>query len=84
MVDSRTLTALFGLAGSLAISVAAWYYFDTLLVFLVIPFVPLLFRGLSSEDGSEPPVKECPTCGFTTRASEVHFCPRDGSELRER
>ncbi|GAA0216013.1 hypothetical protein [Halobaculum roseum] len=83
MVGSRTLTALVGIAVSVAISVAAWYYFDTLLVFLVLPFVPLLFRGLSRADDGRAPARECPTCGFTTRSSEVRYCPRDGSELRE-
>lgn len=45
MVGSRTATALVGIAVSLAVSVAAWVYFDTLLVFLIVPIVPLLLRG---------------------------------------
>ncbi|WP_277555608.1 hypothetical protein [Halobaculum limi] len=83
MVGSRTLTALVGLAVSLVVSVAAWYYFDTLLVFLLLPFVPLLFRGLAG-DGDRPAVKECPVCGFTTRSPDVNYCPRDGTELRKK
>ncbi|UPW00599.1 hypothetical protein M0R88_00505 [Halorussus gelatinilyticus] len=43
-MGSRTATAAVGLGASLAVSVAVWYYFDTLLVFLVVPFVPILFR----------------------------------------
>ncbi|WP_435064735.1 hypothetical protein [Halobaculum sp. EA56] len=84
MVGSRTLTALVGVVASLAVSVAAWVYFDTLLVFLVVPFVPLLFRGLTGGDGDRPPERTCPECGFTTRSPEANFCPRDGTELRER
>jgi hypothetical protein len=46
VASSRTLTALVGLVGSLLISAVAWWYFDTLFVFLFVPFVPLLFRRL--------------------------------------
>ncbi|WP_423751148.1 hypothetical protein [Salinirarus marinus] len=79
MVGSRTLTALLGFAVSLAASVAAWYYFDTLLVFLFVPFVPLLFRR--GNEAEPPPVRECPTCGFTTRNPSYDYCPRDGTDL---
>lgn len=44
MVGSRTVTALVGLIVSLAISVAAWMVFDSLILFLFVPFVPLLLR----------------------------------------
>ncbi|MFC7096321.1 hypothetical protein [Halobaculum marinum] len=80
MVGSRTRTALVGLAVSLAVSVAAWYYFDTLLVFLFLPFVPVLFRGLTGGEDRQP-AKTCPTCGFETRARDVNYCPRDGAQL---
>jgi hypothetical protein len=77
MVGARTLTAVVGIAVSLAVSVAVWYYFDSLLLFLFVPFVPFLFRGR----GERPPVRECPVCGFRTRDPEVDYCPRDGTRL---
>jgi hypothetical protein len=77
MVGSRTATAAVGLVASLAVSVAVWYYFDTLLVFLLVPFVPVLFgRG-----GDDPPVRTCPACDFRTRDPAVAYCPRDGTPL---
>ena len=86
---SRTATALAGLLVSLVITLGAWYYFDTLLVFLLLPFVPILFRsrgdGSRGDDGrGEPVVRECPQCGFRTRNPEFSHCPRDGSRLSER
>jgi hypothetical protein len=77
MVGSRTATAAAGLVASLLLSVVAWYYFDTLLVFLVVPFVPLLFR----RRGPDRPVRSCPSCGFRTRDQGVAYCPRDGTAL---
>lgn len=74
-MDARWLTALVGLLASLAISVLAWQYFDTVLFFLLIPFVPFLFRGRSS------PTKRCPRCGFETTSEGFEYCPRDGSRL---
>lgn len=79
MVSSRTATALAGLAGSVVVSVAAWIYYDTLLLFLVVPFVPLLFRRQLS--GERPPVKRCPVCGYETREPAFTHCPRDGTAL---
>jgi len=35
MVGSRTATAAVGLVGSLLLTTALWWYFDTLLVFLL-------------------------------------------------
>ncbi|QLG27211.1 hypothetical protein HUG10_06495 [Halorarum halophilum] len=81
MVSSRTVTALVGLAISVAVSVVAWIYFDTLLVFLLVPFVPFLFRGRADADQARAGV--CPECGFRTRDPEVRYCPRDGTELRQ-
>lgn len=81
MVSSRTATAALGLVGSLVISIVAWVYFDTLFLFLFVPFIPLLLRRGGE---SEPPVKECPECGFRTRAPEFTHCPRDGTELAVR
>jgi hypothetical protein len=77
MVGSRTVTAVVGVGVSLAVSVAVWYYFDSLLLFLFVPFVPFLFRG----GDDRPPVRECPVCGFRTRNPEFDHCPRDGTRL---
>jgi hypothetical protein len=79
MVGSRTLTALLGVAVSLAVSAVAWVYFDTLLLFLFVPFVPLLLRRGTRE--GVPPVRTCPACGFSTRNTAYDYCPRDGTEL---
>jgi hypothetical protein len=76
MVSSRTATAVVGLVASLAVSVLLWYYFNTVLFFLVVPFVPFRFRN-----GEQPPVKECPVCDFRTRSEEYDYCPRDGHKL---
>lgn len=78
---SHAATAAVGLLASLAVSVLAWWYFNTLLFFLLIPFVPFLFRGRS---GEERAVRTCPRCGFETDSPEYEFCPRDGEQLRER
>lgn len=78
MGSSRPLAALAGLLASLAISVALWWYFDTFVAFLFVPFVPFLV-GRSSE--SESSVRTCPRCGFTTHDPEYAYCPRDGTEL---
>lgn len=77
MVSSRAATALVGLAVSLGVSVAGWVYFDTLLLFLVVPVVPILFR----RRGERPPAKRCPRCGFETREPSFTHCPRDGARL---
>jgi len=84
VVSSRTTTALVGVTLSLAVSAALWYYFDSLLFFLFVPFVPFLFRG-SGEDVTGgrpgPEVAECPTCGYRTTDPEHDYCPRDGTRL---
>jgi len=46
------------------------------LFFLVVPFVPFLFRS-----GDQPPVKACPVCDFRTRNEAYDYCPRDGHKL---
>ncbi|MGB9965353.1 hypothetical protein [Halobacterium sp. CBA1126] len=79
MVSSRTATAAVGVLASLAVSVAAWVLFDVAVFFLAVPLVPLLFRRQTEE----PPVYECPDCGFRTRDPEFAYCPRDGSQLEE-
>ena len=79
MFGSRTATAVVGLAVSLLVTVALWWYFETLAVFLFLPFVPFLFQGDGDDEGDR--VRECPQCGFQTTAEEYEFCPRDGTRL---
>lgn len=92
MVNSRAVTAAVGVAASLLVTVALWWYFDTLAVFLVVPFVPLLLRGRGGEPaddrdrgrGGEHPddrLRECPQCGFRTDDRSHAYCPRDGTRL---
>lgn len=77
-MQSRTTTALAGLAVSLAVTLVAWWYFDTLFVFLFLPFVPFLFRRRSRSG-----IRTCPTCGFRTENPEYTHCPRDGTRLED-
>ncbi|AXR78282.1 hypothetical protein [Natrarchaeobaculum sulfurireducens] len=79
---ARTGTALVGLILGLLVSVAAWIYFETLLLFLFLPFVPFLFtrRGREQQPRS---VRQCPRCNFQTADPDHEFCPRDGSRLRQ-
>lgn len=79
MVGSRTVTAIVGLAASIALSVVLWRVFDTLVFLLFVPFVPFLLRGRGGRP--EPARRRCPTCGFQTRDPAFEFCPRDGTEL---
>ncbi|QKY20566.1 hypothetical protein B4589_009315 [Halolamina sp. CBA1230] len=44
MVDSRVLTAAVGLLASVAVSLFVYWQYDTLLVLLFVPFLPILFR----------------------------------------
>lgn len=82
MVDSRTLTAAAGLAVGIVVSVVAYVQYDTLLVLLFLPFVPILFRK-GVEDEAERAVRECPACEFRTTNPEFTHCPRDGHRLEE-
>jgi hypothetical protein len=68
-----------GVAASLLVSVAAYVLFETLLVFLFVPFVPFIFRS----SGDSSPERVCPTCAFRTRSPGVRYCPRDGTELQD-
>ena len=80
-MDSRVLTAAAGLVVSLAVSALLYWQFNTLVLFLFVPFVPFLFlRG----DRDRQPRRQCPECGFSTREASVRYCPRDGTELEER
>ncbi|PSQ41736.1 hypothetical protein BRD14_05780 [Halobacteriales archaeon SW_5_68_122] len=86
MARSRMLTALAGLLVSLAVSAAIYVATGSLLLFLVVPFVPFLFSRSLGGDGDEretPPVRECPECDFRARDPEFDYCPRDGRRLRE-
>ncbi|WP_435095387.1 hypothetical protein [Halarchaeum sp. P4] len=93
-MGSRLLTALAGLLVSLVVSAVIYYYTGWLFGFLVVPFVPLLFRRRGDEsergggvDRAGPPEPEarvrrtCPECGYATTDPEVRYCPRDGTEL---
>ncbi len=77
MTGSRTAIAVVGLIGSLLISVLLWWYFDSFVFFLFVPFVPFLFRGSKSEE----PLYYCPSCGFQTKNTAYGYCPRDGTKL---
>lgn len=85
MVGSRTLTALAGLALSIALSAVVWRVFDVPFLFFAVPFVPFLFsrrlRGGTRSGGPERPVRECPVCGFRTADPRDDYCPRDGTRL---
>ncbi|WIV67407.1 hypothetical protein [Natrialbaceae archaeon AArc-T1-2] len=81
MIGSRALTAVVGLVVGLAVSVAVWLYFETLLLFLFVPFVPFLF---ASRRRDRRPTRHCPRCGFQTTDPEHEYCPRDGTRLRDR
>ncbi len=78
MLSARTATAVTGLLASVVVTVALWWYFDTLLVFLFLPFIPFLFQN---RDRERSPVRECPVCDFQTRDEEYNYCPRDGHRL---
>ncbi|RXK46335.1 hypothetical protein [Halorientalis pallida] len=80
MVGSRTVTAAVGVAVSPLVSVALWWYFETFVFFLFLPFVPFLLRDDGADDDAER-VRECPQCGFQTTTDEYAFCPRDGQRL---
>ena len=81
MVGSRHATAAVGFVGSLLVSAVLWWYFETLLVFLLVPFVPILFRRFG--DDRPEVVQECPHCGFQGTSDAYDYCPRDGSRLEE-
>ncbi|AEH37733.1 hypothetical protein [Halopiger xanaduensis] len=83
MVSSRTLTALAGLALSVLVSVAAWIYLETVLLFLFLPFVPFLLSRSRWTASDAQAMRQCPECGFRTTESSYEYCPRDGSRLRE-
>lgn len=83
-MDSRTATATVGVAASLLVSVAAWQLFDTLLVFLVVPFVPILLRRRGRQTGGDTRGRACPRCGFETDDPGFEYCPRDGARLEPR
>lgn len=78
-MDTRVLIAVGGLAVGLAISVAAWVLWETLLLFVLLPFIPLFaLRGTRSTTDE---THVCPACGFQTTNPEFDYCPRDGHRL---
>lgn len=79
MRRASLLTAAAGLGASLLVSIGAYVRFDSLLLFLFVPFVPFLFR----RSRKRPSRRECPACGFRTRSPEIEYCPRDGTRLRD-
>ena len=81
MVRSRAVTALLGVLVSLLVSAAAWYYFETFLLFLFVPFVPFLLRRRGESDSTSVTARECPVCGFRTADLAFEYCPRDGTRL---
>lgn len=78
-MDSRLVTAAAGLLLSVAVSALLYWQFGTLLLFVVVPFVPYL--ALRGRGESGPPARRCPECGFRTRDDAVRYCPRDGTRL---
>lgn len=80
MVMARTATAVTGIVGSLLVSAVLWWYFDTAVFFLFVPFLPFLLRR-SSRERPEETVHECPVCGFRTAEDSYDYCPRDGTRL---
>jgi hypothetical protein len=76
-VVSRTTVAAVGLLASLAVSVALYVLTDSLLVFLFVPFVPVLL----GRDRTAPASRRCRVCGFETTDPSYDYCPRDGTEL---
>ena len=85
MVSSRNATALVGVLLSLAVSVALWFYFETLLFFLFVPFVPFLLRSSGGDESARrAEVAECPVCDYRTAAPDHDYCPRDGTRLERR
>jgi hypothetical protein len=92
MVGSRAVTALAGLAVSLLVSVAAWLYLDTLLVFLFVPLVPFLLgtagRGAVEADtdtDADPGAHADITAdvGAAEDRQSVLRCPACGFETRD-
>lgn len=77
--DSRLQIAIGGLILSVSISILAWMYWQTLLLFLVIPLVPLFAYSIGQKPA--PAKKACPVCRFRTTDPSYEYCPRDGHRL---
>ena len=82
MVSGRYRNALLGIAVSLGLSIVLWRYFGSPVFFLFVPFVPFLFRRGREDGERQPPIRECPECGFRTQNPEFEYCPRDGRRLQ--
>jgi hypothetical protein len=78
------VTPVVGLAVSLLVSVAAWVYLDSLVLFLFLPIVPVVARRLwGTDDGDDRVPRQCPPCDVQTTDPAVAYCPRDGTTLGE-
>ncbi len=84
MIGSRTATALVVGAATLTLSALLYVYTGSFLFFLLVPFVPFLFRGRDGTRTDTRPVFECSRCEFSTTNPEFEYCPRDGNRLYER
>ena len=84
MIGSRTATAIVVGAATLGLSLLLYVYTGSLLFFLLVPFVPFLFRDRDGNRTDPDPVFECSRCDFSARNPEFGYCPRDGSRLYER
>lgn len=82
VTSSRAVTAVIVAVVSIAVSAALAVYLDKFLLFLFVPFVPLVSGGGDSEENTEVEVRECPVCGFRTQEDTHSNCPRDGEKLR--
>lgn len=80
MKRTALVAAALGLVTSLLASLLVWVYFETVLLFLFVPFVPFLFRRLEAGETTREQ-NECPQCGFRTTTQEYEYCPRDGRRL---
>jgi hypothetical protein len=77
MVHSRTVSALIGVVASLLISALLWWYFDSFVYFLFVPFIPFFFRS----EEPEIEARQYPICGFQTANDAYEYCPQDGTKL---
>jgi hypothetical protein len=79
MRRGATATAVAGILGSILLSGLLWWYFETAVFFLFVPFVPFLIRYRTGS--SESINQKCPVCGFHTKDDSYEYCPKDGARL---
>jgi hypothetical protein len=75
-ITSRTVGVTIALL-SIGVSILLALYLNTVVLFLLIPLFPFLFRGKIDKE-----TRKCPSCGFTTSKESYDYCPCDGEELR--